>query len=86
LSSGGEETRKLEELLIAKNKQLEGKLTEAKRAADVAAEELKALQLQLADLTRKLLAQVLSIYLLSIYQTLLIDAPRGSRRARWSQS
>jgi hypothetical protein len=53
----------------------------------VAAEELKALQLQLADLTRKLLAQVLSIYLLSsIYQTLLIDAPRGSRRARWSQS
>ena len=33
---GGEETRRLEEMLVGKNKQLEGKLTEAKRAADAA--------------------------------------------------
>lgn len=57
LGSGGEETRKLEEMLIAKNRQLEGKLTEAKRAADAAEKEVKSINQQLADLTRKSLEQ-----------------------------
>ena len=57
LGSGGEETRKLEEMLILKNRQLEGKATEAKRAADGWEKEVKTLKQQFDDLTRKSLEQ-----------------------------
>ena len=56
-SAGGEETRKLEEMLIAKNKQLDGKLIEAKRAADAAQEEARLLKDELDALQRKSLEQ-----------------------------
>eukprot|EP00802_Teleaulax_amphioxeia_P005620 Tamp_05624.p1 GENE.Tamp_05624~~Tamp_05624.p1 ORF type:complete len:778 (-),score=319.41 Tamp_05624:587-2869(-) len=56
-AGGGEETRKLEEMLMAKNKQLENRLTEARRACDAAEGEAKGLQEQLAELQRKSLEQ-----------------------------
>jgi len=56
-SMGGEETRKLEEMLMVKNKQLESKLAEAKRAADAAQEQVLVLKQQLDDVERKSLEQ-----------------------------
>jgi homeobox protein cut-like len=56
-AGGGEETRKLEEMLMAKNKQLESRLTEAKRACETAQADAKALQEELAALQRKSLEQ-----------------------------
>ena len=56
-AGGGEETRKLEEMLMAKNKQLESRLTEAKRACETAQTDAKALQEELAAVQRKSLEQ-----------------------------
>ena len=54
---GGSEARKLEDLLLAKNRQLEGKATEAKRAADAAQSEVERIREELEGAQRKALEQ-----------------------------